>query len=134
MNEELFELAGKLIGDNTTTYEALMLMKGISVRWPDLPEAKRAKQALLRYDAQPNGRWREDDIAEQRRFLIARARGLDRYASGTLSKQYESQRADMARAAIQLWKQVIADGQDQKAVAEANARLPKLTKIVDEKS
>lgn len=129
---QFFAAAENQIGDKTKTYDALMLMKGISVRWPDLPEAKRAKQSLLRYDAQPAGRWRDDDVAEQRRFLIARARGLDRYASGNLAKQYESQRADMAGAAIQLWKLVIADGQDQKAVAEANARLPELAKIVDD--
>ena len=108
-----------------------MLMKGISVRSPDLPEAKRATQALLQYDAQPDARWREDDVAEQRRFLIARGRGLDRYASGSLPKPYDAQRVGMARAALQLWEQVIADGQDQKAVAEANQRLPESKKIVD---
>lgn len=126
---QLLAEAELLLRDKTRTYDALMLMKGISVRWPDLPEAKRATQTLLRYDAQPDGQWRDDDIAEQRLFLIARARGLDRYASGTLSKQYEPQRADMARGAIQLWQQVIADGQDRQAVAEANQRLPELMKI-----
>jgi len=130
---QLFADAERLLGDPATIYDALMLMKGISVRWPDLPEAKRATQALLRYDAQPEGRWRDDDVAEQRRFLIARARGLDRYASGTLSKQYEPQRADMAGAAIQLWQQVIADGQDQEAVTEARRRLPELAKLVEDR-
>jgi hypothetical protein len=37
----------------------------------------------------------------------------------------------MARAAINLWGQVILDGQDAKAVAEAKERLPELKKIVD---
>ncbi|MDA1055117.1 MAG: hypothetical protein O3C40_32245 [Planctomycetota bacterium] len=128
---QLLAEAQKLIGDEARTYDALMLMKGISVRWPDLPDAKRATQVLLRYDAQPGGRWREDDVAEQRRFLIAQARGLDRYASGPLPKQYEAQRSDMANAAIQLWEQVIADGQDPQAVAEAKERLPELKKLVD---
>jgi hypothetical protein len=108
-----------------------MLMKGITVRWPDLPQAKRATKTLLEYDAQADSRWREDDIAEQRRFLLARVRGLDGYASGPLAKQYEAQRVDMARAAINLWGQVILDGQDAKAVAEAKERLPELKKIVD---
>jgi hypothetical protein len=100
-----------------------MLMKGISVRWPDLPQARKATQVLLKYDAEPGGTWREDDIAEQRLFLVARARGLDRYASGPLAKQYESQRDNMTRAAIQLWQQVIDDGQDAEAVREAKERL-----------
>ncbi|MBC8355616.1 MAG: hypothetical protein H8E66_26860 [Planctomycetes bacterium] len=130
---QLLAEAEQRIADNAETYEALMLMKGVLVRWPDLPEAERAKQTLLRYDAQPEGRWREGDAAEQRRFLIAQARGLDRYASGDLAKQYEPQRGGMARAAIQLWRQIIADGQDQKAVAEAKKRVPELAKIVDDK-
>ncbi len=130
-SRQLLAEAEKLIGDQKRTYDALMLMKGISVRWPDLPEAKRATQVLLRYDAQPDGRWREDDVNEQRLFLIARARGLDRYASGALPKPYEAQRVNMTRAALQLWEQVIADGQDQKAVAEARERIPELTKTVD---
>lgn len=123
--------AEKLIVDKSRTYDALMLMKGITVRWPDLPQAKRATKTLLEYDAQADSRWREDDIAEQRRFLLARVRGLDGYASGPLAKQYEAQRVDMARAAINLWGQVILDGQDAKAVAEAKERLPELKKIVD---
>jgi hypothetical protein len=123
--------AEKLIVDKSRTYDALMLMKGITVRWPDLPQAKRATKTLLEYDAQADSRWREDDIAEQRRFLLARVRGLDSYASGPLAKQYEAQRVDMARAAINLWGQVILDGQDAKAVAEAKERLPELKKIVD---
>lgn len=132
-SRQMYAEAERLLEDKATTHEALMLMKGISVRWPDLTEARRATQTLLRYDAQPDGQWRDDDVAEQRLFLIARARGLDRYASGMLPKQYEPQRADMANAAIHFWKQVIADGQDEKAVAEANRRLPELAKIVGDK-
>lgn len=128
---QLLADAEKLLDDEAKAYDALMLMKGISVRWPDLPEAKRATQALLRYDADDGGRWRDDDVAEQRRFLIARAHGLDRYASGPLAKQYEPQRSNMAKAAIELWNAIIADGQDKKAVAEATKRLPELAKILE---
>ena len=131
---QLLAEAEKLVGDRASAYDGLMLMKGVSIRWPDLPEAKRATQTLLRYDAQPGGRWREDDIAEQHRFLLARARGLDRYACGALPKQYEPQRRDMARAALQLWMQVIDDGQDRVAVAEGKERLAELTKIADASS
>jgi pimeloyl-ACP methyl ester carboxylesterase len=121
--QRLFVEAEKMLRDKDATYNALMLMKGISVRWPDLPQARKATQVLLKYDAEPGGTWREDDIAEQRLFLVARARGLDRYASGPLAKQYESQRDNMTRAAIQLWQQVIDDGQDAEAVREAKERL-----------
>jgi pimeloyl-ACP methyl ester carboxylesterase len=128
---QLLDAAEKLLGNAATTYDGLMLMKGISIRWADLPESRRATQTLLKYDADDAGRWRDDDIAEQRRFLIARAHGLDSYASGPLAKQYEPQRANMARAALELWKQVISDGRAPKAITEANKRLSALTKILD---
>ena len=129
---QLLAEAQQQLADNMNTYQALMLLKGVSARWPDLPEAQRAKRTLRQYESQLNGKWRRDDVAEQRRFLIAEARGLDRYASGELPRQYLTQRANMAREAILLWKQVIADGQDDRAVAEARKRLPELKKIVDD--
>ena len=108
-----------------------MLAKGVLVRWPDLPEAAKARELLQKHDANPDAGWQQEDIAEQRRFLVARARGLDAYARGPLPKAYAAQQANMTRAAINLWKQVIADGQDKAAVEEAQKRLPALEKALD---
>jgi len=110
----------------TTLYAGLMLLQGVSQRWPDLKVAEDAKTILLEYEARPDHPWEKDDIAEQRKFLIARARGLSSYATGDLPPQYAKQRNEMLQAAINLWTLVIQDGQDAKAVAEGEKRLPEL--------
>jgi len=120
----LFAEAQLRLKSKALTYSGLMQLKGIHTRWNDLPEAERALEILQKYDAQADRPWEAEDIAEQRRFLIARARGVDAYATGPLPKQYEKQKPDMIQAAIQLWSSVIEDGQDQAAVTEAKRRLP----------
>ena len=113
-----------------TLYSGLMQLQGVMTRWPDLKTADDAKRILLDYDARAEHPWEADDIAEQRRFLIARARSLSDYASGELPPQYANQRKEMLEAAINLWMQVLQDGQDEKAVAEAEHRLPELKKLL----
>jgi pimeloyl-ACP methyl ester carboxylesterase len=112
-------------------YSGLMQLKGIHARWNDLPQAKAALRTLTEYDSRPERPWDVDDIAEQRRFLIARARGVDAYASGEIPRQYQNQREAMLQAAINLWAQVFQDGQDKVAVAEARERIPKLKALLD---
>ena len=58
-----------------------MQMKGVLERWPDVPAAAEAKKLLLEYDDKTEKPWEKDDIAEQRRFLIASARALTGYAT-----------------------------------------------------
>ncbi len=128
--ERLFDEGQSRIKNAKTRYSGLMQLKGITTRWPDLPQADQAKRILLEHEQAADRPWEEDDIAEQRLFLIARARGLDAYATGPLPQQYENQRADMARAAIKLWELVIDDGEDEKAVAEAKQQIPKLQEFV----
>lgn len=131
------EYAGQLLSEGKariaapkTLYSGLMLLKGVFTRWPDLPQAAEAKEILLKYDEDPKSDWQEEDVAQQRLFLVARARALDAYASGDLAKAYERQRPAMARAAINLWEQVIADGQDRAASAEGAKRIPELEKLI----
>ncbi len=114
-----------------TLYSGLMQLQGVTQRWPDLPSAAEAKQILLEYDARPERPWEADDIAEQRKFLIARARALSAYAAGDLPEQYAKQRVDMLKAAINLWMLVVQDGQDKLAVAEAEKQLPALQKRLE---
>ena len=116
-----------------TKYSGLMQLMGIRTRWPDLPEAQQALEVLTKFERDPDRDWEAEDIAEQRKALIARARTLDAYASGDLPTQYIKQRSDMLTAALELWKQVIADGQDQAAVAEAKRRVPLIEKRLQEK-
>lgn len=118
--------------DPKTLYSGLMQLQGVMQRWSDLRTADEAKRILLDYEARPEKPWEEDDIAEQRRFLIARTRALDAYASGELPPQYANQRKDMLEAAINLWTLVIQDGQDDKAVDDGQRRLPKLKAMLAE--
>jgi predicted esterase len=112
-----------------TAYSGLMLAKGVLERWPDLPAAREARTLLARAEEGGVPGWEEADVAHQRKFLIARARGVSDYASGELPPQYAPQRPAMARAAVELWNLVIEDGQDREAVVEARRRLPELEKL-----
>ena len=114
-----------------TMYSGLMQLQGVMQRWPDLNAADKAKQVLLDYESRGEKPWEEDDIDEQRRFLIARARALDAYASGELPPQYANQRKEMLEGAISLWMLVIQDGQDDKAVDDGQRRVPKLKAMLE---
>lgn len=95
-----------------------------------LPAAQQALRILQRYDSARDRPWEAEDIAEQRRFLIAKARGVDAYASGPLPTMYEKQKSGMLNAAIQLWTAVLQDGQDQEAVAEGKRRIRALNAML----
>jgi len=114
-------------------YSGLMQLKGCMTRWNGLPAAGEAKKLLLEYDAKADKPWEQEDIAEQRRFIIVTARGLSDYASGPLPEQYVKDRKEMAEGAIKLWAVVIQDGQDAKAVEEAKKRIPALQKLAEGK-
>ena len=126
----LLEEARQRMRTKETLYSGLMQMKGIYTRWPDLPHAREALGILRRFENDVESGWEEQDVANQRRTLIARARAVDAYGSGPLPKQYVAQRPAMLRAAVQLWQQVIQDGKDVKAVKEAKTRIPKLLEEV----
>lgn len=113
-------------------HSGLMQIKGAYTRWNDLPEAKTALRILTAAQNE-GGTWEEEDIAEQRLFLIARARSVDAYASGPLPKQYARTKPNMLLAAVELWEQVIKDGQNKSAVAEAEKRIPILKEMLENK-
>ena len=98
-------------------------------RWPDLPAADEAKKILLDYDGKKEHPWEADDIAEQRRFLIAQARSLDAYATGDFPPQYAKERPGAAKQAMGLWQKVLDDGVDADACREAKKRIPALEKL-----
>lgn len=120
----------KRMKDRKQVYWGLMQIKGVYTRWNDLPQGRAALKILT--EAQ-NGdaAWQKEDIAEQRRFLVARARAVDAYASGPLPKQYVRTKPNLVLAAIELWEQVIRDGQDSRAVAEGERRIPILKQMIE---
>jgi hypothetical protein len=121
--------AKKRLEKRETLYSGLMQLQGCMQRWPDLPAGAEARQILLEYDGRTDRPWETDDLAEQRRFLIARARALDAYASGDLPPEYARMRPDMAREALQLWQKVLADGPDTAPGRQAKKRIPALEKL-----
>jgi pimeloyl-ACP methyl ester carboxylesterase len=125
----LFAEAKKRLDKRETLYSGLMQLQGVMQRWPDLNVGAEAKTILLDYDRRAERPWDMDDLAEQRRFLIAQARSLDAYASGDLPPQYAKERPAAARQAIQLWQKVLADGPDTPPGREAKKRIPALEKI-----
>jgi len=116
-----------------TTYSGLMLLLGCALRFDGVPAAKEAKDLCLEYAGKPVKPWEEENANEERRFALAKVRGLDAYASGPLPDQYAKQRGDMAKAAIELWTEFVKDGKDTKAIEQAKQRIPALQKIVDGK-
>lgn len=124
--------ANKRLTHPDLVYSGLMQLKGIRVRWTGLPEAKLAEKTLLEYDARDKRPWEKQDIAEQRRYLVAQARGIDAYGSGPLPKQYAAGRADMLKFAITLWGRILQDGRDTDAVDQARKRIPILRKKLSE--
>jgi len=127
--ELLFSEAEQRLKVPATLYSGLMQLKGIAARWPDLPQAEAATKLLLEYDGRTERPWDETDIAEQRTYLAAEARGLTAYCTGPLPQQYIPFQPRMAAAAIEMWKQLLNDGQDAKAVAEAKEWIPKLEEL-----
>jgi len=124
--------AKKRLQTPTTLYSGLMQLQGIAARWPDLPAATEALRLLTEYDARPLRPWEAEDLAEQRLFLLAEARALDGYASGELPKQYEAQRADMAAAALDRYRTLLADDAQSPAGQEARRRIPALVPLAGE--
>lgn len=127
--EALLGEARQRLEKPATLFSGLMQLQGITVRWPDLPAAAAARRLLVEYDSRTDRPWEADDLAEQRRFLIAEARALGDYATGPLPQPYEKQRPDMARTALELWKQVLADGPTTPSGKEAARRIPELEKV-----
>jgi pimeloyl-ACP methyl ester carboxylesterase len=114
-----------------TLYAGLMQIKGVMERWPDLEVGKEAQKLLEEYDEKPEKPWEADDLAEQRQYLAAQARALDRYACGPLDKQYVKMRDTWLRQAVQLWQKVLADSQEGSAGKEAKKRIGELEKLLE---
>ena len=131
-SKALLDEAKKRLQNPKMLYAGLSQLQGLAVRWQDLPAAAEANLILGKYEAEAERPWEADDLAEQRKFLLAEARGLAAYATGPLSPQYEKQRSGMAGAALERWQMLLADDPDSPAGREAQARIPELQKLLDE--
>jgi predicted esterase len=115
-----------------TLYSGLTQLQGLATRWPDVPAAAMARKLLAEYDVRSERPWEEDDLAEQRRFLVAEARALDRYGCSSFPPQYAKERSAVLGKAIELWQQVRDDLPDSPAGKEAAQRIPELERKLSE--
>jgi poly(3-hydroxybutyrate) depolymerase len=122
----------KRVEKRGTLYSGLMQVKGVSERWPDLDAGKEARKLLVEYEEKSEKPWEADDVAEQRRFLMAAARGLDRYSTGPLDERYQKLKPNMLREAIKLYRLIAEDAPKSEAGKEAKKRLGVLEKMLEE--
>jgi hypothetical protein len=116
------------LANKATSYSGLRQLEGLMGRWPDLKAASEAADAVAAFNG-TNVQAEAD--AEERRFLLARARALDAYASGDLPPQYANQRKDMLREAISYWEMVAAnEAFDAETIKTAKKRIPELEKLL----
>ena len=114
-----------------TLYTGLMQMVGVMQRWPDTPAGEQAKETLLKYEAQADKPWEEADLAEQRKFLAAEAKGLAAYALGPLPEQYAKIRSKIAAAALTRWQTIVASDPDSALAKDAPQIIEQLERLVD---
>ena len=117
---------------NSLVFSGLMQLQGLSTRWPDLPAAATARQILTDFDGRKARPWEADDIAEQRKFLIARPRARRLRHRHTSCAVRKATRRDGARASGAL-EQVLDDGPQTPAGQEAKRRIPELEKLAEGK-
>jgi poly(3-hydroxybutyrate) depolymerase len=126
----LLEEGKKRLGDPKTLYSGLMQVQGAMKRWPDLEAGRSARKLLEEYEDRKDKPWQADDVAEQRRFLAAEARGLDRYASGPLDPRYRKLKPDMIRKALSLYEKLALDDPDSALGKEAKQRAAALNRLL----
>jgi hypothetical protein len=130
-SKQLLAEGKERLGSKETLYSGLMQLQGTMVRWNGLAASAEARKILLEYKGRKDKPWEEEDVAEQRKYMTATARGLDAYASGPLPAQYEKQRVEMAKEAQKLWFILSQENPNSDAAKEAQKRIPELQKIID---
>ena len=131
----ILDEAKQLLGARATMHRGLMLLKGAAARWPDLAAGKAALKLLQEYDAKTDRPWEDDDVAEQRKQIAAEARGLGDYALNGIpaGSQYEKQKPDMAKRAIDLWGVLIGDAPDSPLGKEGKKLVAELEPLARKK-
>lgn len=131
----LFKEGEKLLGTKATLYRGLMLIKGVSTRWPDTETGKAARELLLSHEAKKEKPWEAEDIAELRKQFTAEARALSGYTLNGIPKgsPYEKDRPDMAKQAIELWTVLISDAPDSELAKEGKKRVAELETVAGKK-
>jgi pimeloyl-ACP methyl ester carboxylesterase len=120
-----------LLAAKATQYRGLMLVKGVSERWPGTDPGKAARKLLESYEAKKEKPWEAEDIAELRKQFVAEARAVGDYALNGIpvGSPYEKQKPDMAKRAIELWSALIADAPDSDLAKEGKKKVAELESL-----
>lgn len=131
----LLDESKELLKDKLTMHRGLMLLKGIAGRWPDLADGKAALKLLSGYDSRKDRPWEDADIAEQRTQIAAEARGLADYAINGIpaGSQYEKDKPNIAKRAIDLWGILVQDAPDSGLGKEGKKWIKELESLTKKK-
>lgn len=130
-SQALLAEAKKQLQTPAKLYAGLSQLQGVMARWSDLPAATEATRLLTEYDAKEVRPWEQDDIDEQRKFLVAEARGLGNYAVGDLPQQYLAERKSMAEGSLERWQVLFQDDPMSAIGKEARMWIPRLMELID---
>jgi hypothetical protein len=127
----LFKEGESLLSAKGTQYRGLMLIKGVSERWPDTETGKAARKLLESYEAKKERPWEKEDIAALRKQYTAEARALGDYILNGIpaGSPYEKDRPDMAKQTIDLWTLLINDAPNSELAKEGKKQVAELEKF-----
>ena len=131
----LFAEAKQKIASPVMLHRGLMLAKGVMERWPDTESGKAARTLLEGYEAQKGQPWEVDDVAELRRDLLFKARGLSDYVVNGIpaNSPYTKMRPEMAGKAIEWWSALIEDSPNSDVAKEGKKWIGELKPIAGKK-
>ena len=116
-------------------YSGLMVVKGVSERWPDTASGKAARKRLEEFEAKAEKPWEVEDVTELRKQFAAEARALSDYVLKGIpvGSPYEKQRPEIAKQAAELWKALIADAPESDLAKEGKKRTAELAPLMEKK-
>ncbi len=122
-------------GADATRHAGLMLLKGVFERFPDTDGGKAARTVLEEYEGRKEKPWEATDLAEQKKYLAAEARGLSDYVLNGIpaESQYAKAKPDMAKRALSIWELLIQDDPNSPAAAEGKKLLAELSALAKKK-
>jgi hypothetical protein len=129
----VFKEGESLLSAKATQYRGLMLVKGVSDRWPDTETGRAARKLLETYEAKKEKPWEAEDIAELRRQFTAEARALGDYALNGIptGSPYEKERPAFAKQAIDRWSVMIADAPGSELAKEGKKKVTELEALAN---
>jgi hypothetical protein len=121
--------AGERLQMSPGTTSGLFMLQGIVERWPELPAAKIAEDALAEFDGHAKAHWDQVYRSELLRFRYLQARNFDGILNSPLPQGYPVPRRNLVFIGIDLWDEIHRLAPKNGQIArEAETRLAALKK------